>query len=727
MKQTTDKSALFEWLQTISEANQQIDTTLAQATVSTALNIDHAVDESNLLQAGIQIAEILLSLECDSTTFCAGLIYPFFHATKIQQKAHREEFDKTIFRLLNGVTKMDGIQAVRTNKTQSDNQQDQINKLRKMLLAIVDDIRTVLIKLAEQLSVLQSLKEAPADQQQQIAQNVMDFYAPLANRLGVGQLKWQLEDWAFRYLDNTKYKSISKALSLRRTERVDAIATMQSDLNMLLITEGDFKQADITGRAKHIYSIHKKLTRKQLPFSELYDTNAMRILVTTIEDCYSVLSLVHAKWPHIQKEFDDYIANPKPNGYQSIHTAVTRDDGAIFEIQIRTFDMHEKAELGVAAHWKYKENSSSHGSYEEKISLLREVINWQQEVSSSQQEATIYQQAFQDRIYVFSPNGDIYELPNGSTPLDFAYLLHTDVGHRCKGAKINGKLAPLTTSLKTGDQIDIVTAKEAKPSRDWIRPELGFLATTNGIKKVKHWFRKLDHEQKLHTGSSLWEKTARQQNLAKKDLTETAKHFNFKNTEGLLVALGSGDIHISNIIRHLREDEKIDSAEPLPIQATKPITTENTNQSQIDTGILGTNSLLTQLAKCCSPIPGDSIVGYITKNKGISIHRDNCKNLEKKLQRSPLRIIPIHWKDEETKSYRLNVTLVAETHPELEKDLSSLTQQLQTPVLAIETYTKKNKPHTTIQLTLALKEKDKIKDILQRLRKLSHIIELTRQ
>lgn len=728
MSHIDEKKLFLDWLSN-TKAAYPTDNTVIQETIENALNLPRALDDNleKLMREGIIIADTLMTLSCDAETVAAGLIYPLFQAAS-KQSINTESFNHIVLKLLNGVIRMGNIHATRNRKTTSDAQQKQINSLRKMLLAIVDDMRTVLIKLAEQLAYLQSIKEAPLSIQQKAAQTVMDFYAPLANRLGIGQIKWQLEDWAFRYLNNQTYKEISKALTKRRADRVAAINTMLAELHTLFEGEANFKRLDITGRAKHIYSIHKKLTRKQLPFSELYDTNAMRILVPSVKDCYSALSLVHAKWPHIQKEFDDYIANPKPNGYQSIHTAITKEDGSIFEVQIRTFKMHEKAELGVAAHWKYKESDNTHDAYAEKISLLREVISWQQEISTNHETESLYQQAFQDRVYVFSPTGDIYELPHGATPLDFAYLLHTDVGHRCKGAKINGKLAPLQTTLKTGNQVEIITSKEAKPSRDWMRPELKFLATTHAIKKVKHWFRQLDHDEKLATGSSLWDKTAKQQGLGKVDLTQVAKHFNFKNTEGLLIALGSGDIHASNIVRHLKT-EKTQSTDLTKASSfdSKALTTQNENCTQINTDVLGTNSLLTQLAKCCSPIPGDEIIGYITKNKGISIHCQDCKNLQKKLQKSPERIIPIAWKDEQAQSYRLRVTLTAETHPELEKDLSSLTLQMQTPILAIESFTKKNKPITSIQLTLEIKDKKNTKDILQRLRQLSHVIEVNRR
>lgn len=682
---------------------------------------DFVETHNGKLQDGLAMANTLLPLNCDANTIAASILYPSIAARPTLCKPLLETLDKSLFKLISGVLKMETIHQVHRENDRITGQQNQIDNLRKMLLAMVDDIRVVLIKLADRLITLEYSKTADEKTQQDLAQEVMDYYVPLANRLGLGHLKWQLEDWCFRYLNPTAYQTISKALNKRRPEREQHIQEMIAKLKNLL-QEIHLQGTSITGRAKHIYSIHRKMQRKQVPFEQLYDTNALRILVPTIENCYAVLSIVHAQWPHIPNEFDDYIANPKSNGYQSIHTAITRSDGTPVEIQIRTFAMHEQAELGIAAHWKYKENHTKQSSYEDKIAWLRDVLDWQKTFSDKEQD-NIFQKAFSDRVYVFSPIGDAFDLPAGATALDFAYLIHTNIGHRCKGAKINGKLTPLTQPLKTGDHVEILTAKEGQPSRDWLRTELGFLTTMHAIRKVRHWFLHQELDKHIQAGAAIWEKAAKPKGFKKSDLLPIAKHFNFKNENGLLAALGTGDIHVSNILHQLAPSEKAEVSETKT--AVKIATDIQSTPSSFDLTESG-GTLLTQLAKCCNPIPGDIIMGYITQGKGITVHQAQCSNLKKALKDRPEKVIDIHWKDKQDHAYRLQLSITSEDHPGLINDITSVISHMNLSILTFQSYVNEKENIANIKLSIALKNDQSSKTIIQRLRQVSGVIHVER-
>lgn len=492
-----------DWLVSRQADHAYLDLDLLQR----ACSLVHHLDQT-LLTQGLSIADELLLLNCDNQTLAAAIIYPVIDHHQPEEILLEKFLPNEVYHLAHGVKKMDAIQqSSRSDRSRADN-------LRKMCLAMVDDVRIVLIKLSEQLVLLKSLRQCPPDRQQKIAQQVMNIYAPLANRLGVGQMKWQMEDLAFRYLNTDEYRKISQALKMRRQDREFFIKDMIKQLHHLLEGAG-VHNAEISGRAKHIYSIHRKIQRKRVDFSEIYDTSAVRILVKTIEDCYKALSVAHTEWPHISREFDDYIAKPKPNGYRSIHTVIVSKENINVEIQIRTFQMHEEAELGVAAHWQYKEGAAKQSSYSEKINWLRHIMDWQKEVSAPQ-EGQLYKKIFEDRVYVFTPGGDVFDLEAGATPLDFAYHVHTLIGHRCRGAKVNDIMVPLTHQLRTGDQVAIITGKEPQPSRDWLNPAAHYLKTNAALQKVRSWFKRQEQEKHLAAGLSLWEKNCRREGISKK-------------------------------------------------------------------------------------------------------------------------------------------------------------------------------------------------------------------
>jgi len=627
-----------------------------------------------------------------------------------------------------------------------------------------------LVKLAERITIITYLQHHDHEQKEKFANQTITLYAPLANRLGMGQLKWQLEDLAFRILHPEQYEEISKALKMRRTDRESYVKKIIEKLTTLF-KAGGVKDPVISGRAKHIYSIYQKMQNKNLTFKELYDTSAFRILVPSVEDCYTALSLVHAEWIHIPEEFDDYIAKPKPNGYQSIHTVVTALKNINIEIQIRTQEMHEKAELGVASHWKYKEGGEAEEQYEEKINRLRKLMDWHQEIAdqdaqsenqnisqnisqsktqnknqnkdqkknqskskknsenekeSQSQTDNVYSKIFEDRIYVFTPKGEVFDLPLNATPLDFAYYIHTEVGHRCKGAKINDVLVPLTHGLKTGDRIDILTAKEAKPSRDWINPSLGYLTTSQAQSKVRAWFKKENYKEDLEAGESRWEKACRREGVKRNEIINVLERFNFKKVDDLKAAIGSGNITAATVLNALRKkEEKSENQDSHDKTNHKPShrkTTPQTPSRLKNLMIGGVDNLLTQIAKCCKPIPGDNILGYITKGHGISIHHEKCLNIQKAITHRPERIIDVNWGEKTPHAYPVDVAIIAEYRSGLVRDITGLLANENLPLLGLNSRVDKTKNSTYITLTIEINSLELFQKVLLQLRQVASVI-----
>ncbi len=663
---------VMHWIAHLDRATYNIDViTNACAFASLYENKTTPFLRSTLSQ-GLAMADVLIALQCDSTAIAAAILYPtIFYQKELAEKLHKS-FDTTICKLVLGAMQIETIHQASADKNKITGQQNQIENLRKMLLAMVDDIRTILLKLAERLIMLQHLQNCDAPTQQQIAQDTMDYYAPLANRLGIGHIKWQLEDWGFRYLHPTEYQHINNALHMQHEDRVRVVHKMIAELKTLLEKNG-VKDAKISGRIKHIYSIYRKTQRKKLPVEQIYDVSAVRIILPTVHDCYTALSIVHHEWKPITTEFDDYIAKPKQNGYQSIHTAVLRKDAPI-EIQIRTLDMHNQAELGIAAHWKYKENKNTNDNDEQKINLLRELLDWQHTISTEETQKKLYRAAFHDRVYVFSPNGDVFDLKTGATPLDFAYLVHTNIGHRCRGAKVNGALVPLTHVLQTGDRISILTAKEGHPSRDWLRPDLGYLKTMHAIRKVRTWFYKQDYE-----------------NIPPE---EPAVH-----------------------------DEKTHSETAvIPEKPLKKITTSST-----DFSVQGATHLLTQLAQCCHPIPGDNIVGYITKGRGITVHQKNCLNIQLAVENKPERLIDITWENQAKKNYRVSLEIQGEDRAGLIRDITAVIAQLNLSISSIGLHIDPSYNFANIELTIEVKNLAFLDDIQKKLRQIQGVSRVKRK
>jgi len=550
----------------------------------------------------------------------------------------------------------------------------QSEALRKMLLAIVSDVRLVLVRIAEQLYRLRLAKKAPMDEQQALAIETREIYAALANRLGVWRLKWELEDLAFRYLEPVTYKQIAQSLNEKRTERESFIATVKSQLLVELAKAG--LDADISGRPKHIYSIWRKMQRKGSGLEHIFDERAVRVLVNDVRECYAALGVVHNLWSYLPGEFDDYIANPKENNYQSLHTAVIGPEGRTVEVQIRTHNMHRQAELGVAAHWRYKEGSPPEAAFDQKIRFIRHIL----EPSDRDDELLdqIRDDVFEDRVYAVSPKGDVAEMPAGSTPLDFAYHVHTQVGHRCRGAKVNGRIVPLSYKVQNGDKIEIITASEAKPSRDWLNPQLGYLAATRSRAKVRSWFRQQDKEQNRRQGREMLDRELARLNVRDIPANEIAKHLKFKDSTALCTALGAGDLStaaIATALQNLRRDEYGEILK-------KPQQRKSKAAQRNKTSISGIGDLLSTFARCCRPVPPEHIAGYITQGRGVSIHRQDCGNFLRLNSRNPERVIEVDWGNSEHASYPAELKLYAYDRQGLLRDISSVLADEKISVLA---------------------------------------------
>lgn len=609
-------------------------------------------------EQSLEMGEIIENLKLDQEAVAAAIMMSSMHHTQLPLDTIHEKLGEGVAKLIASVIQMDAIHNLQNKEKTRD--AVQIDRLRKLLLAMVSDIRVVLIKLAERTCIMRGIKGISPMERKRIAQETMDIYAPLANRLGIGQLKWELEDIAFHYSDPDTYKKIAKFLAERRADRETRIHTtitmIKEKLHAANIT------ASVTGRAKHIYSIFAKAKRKDVDYEAIFDTSAVRILVHSIEDCYAALSIVHGMWEHIPEEFDDYISSPKANGYRSIHTAVVGLDNKNLEIQIRTNTMHEEAERGVAAHWLYKEAQPVQTGYEAKIVFLRQLLDWHRDVATQNDINPAYDQLASDRVYVFTPAGDILDLPSGSTPLDCAYQIHSEVGNHCRGAKINGHIVPLTYKLHTGDQIEILTNPNASPSRDWLNMEFGYITNARSRAKIAHWFRQLDLNQHIESGRRILEREFARIG-AQMNLQKLAAHFQMKDEESFLAALGRGNVRLSQIT-HLISDHAPSKDNVIHLVTQK--------QESKKMNIAGVTDLLTRIARCCKPIPGDEVIGYITQGRGVSIHKTSCNNVSHLIPTETQRLIQVNWDNQYTGVYYVDVVIRAHTQENLIKEITTL-------------------------------------------------------
>ncbi|MEM1261608.1 MAG: bifunctional (p)ppGpp synthetase/guanosine-3',5'-bis(diphosphate) 3'-pyrophosphohydrolase [Pseudomonadota bacterium] len=592
-------------------------------------------------------------------------------------------------------------------------QPEQAEPLRRLLLAVVSDVRLVLIVLCEKVHAMRAARDLDHDERQRIAIETQNLYAPLANRLGVWQLKWELEDLSFRFLQPDDYRAVAKALKARRADREAYLEQVKTELGNALRDVGI--EATISSRPKHIYSIYRKIKRKGSSIESLSDLRAVRLLVDDVQTCYAALGVVHQLWSYLPQEFDDYIANPKANAYQSLHTAVIGPHQLTLEVQIRTHDMHTHAELGVAAHWRYKEGGASQPAFEQKIRWLRQLLEPSGERDSEFLEQ-VREDILEDRVYAISPKGDIVDLPAGATPLDFAYQVHTEVGHRCRGATVDGRIVPLTYRIENGDHIEIITGRESSPSRDWLVPQLGFVASARSRTKIRSWFRQLDRDQHLKQGRDALDRELARLAERSVDTQALAAQLKFADVETLCIALGAGDLApaaIATALQHLRAVEVQDDA--LPRRRRRRSESSKAN------AVLGVGDLMSQFARCCRPLPPDPIVGYITQGRGISIHRADCGNLRRLVADNPDRVLEVSWGGAEQR-YVSDVSVLAQDRPGLLRDVGGVFADADISVLRCDSQSLPGRGEAQLRLTVEVGGLADLSDALTRLAALPYVV-----
>ena len=671
------------------------------------------------------VAVILADLMLDATTIAAGLLHDCVEDVEcITTQTIREMFGQDVELLVDGVTKLSKLNF-------SSREEQQAESLRKMFLAMAKDIRVVLIKLADRLHNMRTLKYQKPERQVPIARETLDIYAPLAHRLGVYTIKWELEDLALRYIDPDGYYDLVAKVGMRREEREKLIASVTRQLQDSLRKTGI--KAEIEGRPKHFYSIYKKMKSQNKTFDQINDLIAIRVLVNTQQDCYYVLGVVHTLWPQVPGRFKDYISVPKANMYQSLHTTVV-NQGRPFEVQIRTFEMHRTAEYGIAAHWRYKEGKQI-DELDTKLSWLRRILDWQSEARDSSDFGELLKfDLFADEVFVFTPKGDVISLPRGATPLDFAYRIHSAVGNRCIGAKVNGRIVPLSSSLETGDFVEVMTSQASHgPSRDW----LNIVKTSEAKAKIRAWLKKEEREENVVKGKEMLTAEAKKAGytmaqLTKADILEPVfKRYSLSSLDDLYATIGFGGLSTLQLLNRLAEEYKKQNraeAPPLPIvekpaeEAKKPAPSSSSN------GVIvkGESGMLVRFARCCNPLPGDEIVGYITRGRGVSVHRADCVNL-KDAGVEPERMIEVEWESSGAGSYEADIQMLCYDHAGLFAEISLMFASQNVPVTAVTAHTVKNKQGLcTMNMTIVIKTTQQLDKLLRDLQKRPDVIEVFR-
>jgi len=637
------------------------------------------------------MALIAASLRLDADTRLTALCFAVGDVLSQPADEITQRFGAHVAELVDGLRRLNGLRVV-THMTATASAPEiraQSEVLRKMLLAMVEDIRVVLLRVASRTQTLRYFTDHPGTQRESIARESLDIYAPLANRLGIWQLKWELEDLSFRFLEPDTYKRIARMLDERRVEReqfiVDAVARLKAEVAAIGI------KADVYGRPKHIYSIYNKMRAKRLDFSQIFDVRALRVLVDEVKDCYAVLGIVHQIWTPIPKEFDDYISMPKGNNYQSLHTAVYAADGRALEVQIRTHGMHKHAELGVAAHWRYKEGGGAPNTdYDEKIALLRSLLSWRDEVTDAADWLEQFKRAsLDDTIYVLTPQGRVIDMPRGATAIDFAYRVHTDLGHRCRGAKVNGQLVTLNTPLENGQTVEIMSTKEGGPSRDWLNPQQGYVATPRARQKIKQYFSALEEEELLVRGRGVLTKEIQREGHGHVSIDELATRLGFKNAEALFIATGRGEVGPRAIQVALRGAEAI---EPEGAEAEVAIGHSHAGDAGDMILIVGVGKLMTSLGRCCKPAPPDAIQGYVTRGRGVSIHRVECRDFQVLARKNPERLVNAQWggvRPPKDAVFPVDILVQAMDRQGLLRDISEVLSREKLNVIAVNTLSRK--------------------------------------
>lgn len=719
-----------DWLGHLGQRFSENEVSLIRqaCTAVTPLYANHAQATGiPTIQHVLGAASILIEMNMDVESIVATILCEVPECMTDWHEMIATEFGQTIAGLVEGVSRMEQIQAfsvvegLHDPERKTSDHAHQIESLRKMLLAMVEDIRVVLIKLAERTQSLRGLSRASPTVQTHIAQECQGIFAPLANRLGVWQLKWELEDLSLRFLEPALYKEVAKMLDERRVDReqyiVDVVAQLKSELAHAGI------KGEVTGRPKHIFSIIKKMKSKHLDFNELYDVRAVRILVDDVKDCYTALGLIHSLWQPIPGEFDDYIARPKSNNYRSLHTAVSGPRGLALEVQIRTFEMHHHSELGVAAHWRYKEGGKSDAKFDEKIAWLRQILAWKDEVADTGDLLEQFKSAlFQDKVYVLTPQGKVIDLPAGATPVDFAYALHTDLGHRTRGAKVNGNIVPLNTKLQNGQRVEILTSKHGAPSRDWLNASLGYLQSASARAKVRHWFKYQHFEEHVAQGRTKLDRELHRAGVGAINQEKIAQKLHFHKLEDFLAAIGRGDVTEHQIALAIQEE-----VAPGTEVAPKIMGARTTGNASTQTGVVveGVGNLQTSTAKCCKPMPPDAIVGYLTRDHGVTIHRDVCAFVARIPEERRNRLLEAKWGQHQIARIEVGIEVEAHDRQGLLRDISDLFYREKVNATQANTVTRNHFAH--MQFTLQIDDREQLSRLMGLIGRIPSVVAVRRR
>ncbi len=731
---------ISKFIGSLSDKYSQVDKELLQRALDSAEKAHKGQNRASgepYINHCKAVGTILADMHVPPAVVAAGLLHDIVEDTGINFKDLKRDFGTEIFNLVQAVTKLGSLPRVSKRDTTKKGEIKDLTKqaiddvdlkqwraelasenLRKTFLAMAEDPRVVLIKLADRLHNMRTLLYLPEEKQQRIAQETMDLFAPLASRIGIWQMKWDLEDLSFRYLEPEVYHDIAKQLDERRSVRERRMRKITSQITKIMNKAG--MAADVSGRPKHIYSIYKKMIRKKIPFSQLSDIRGVRIIVDSEEECYAAVGIIHMHWRPMPGEFDDYIAAPKPSLYQSIHTSVVYEDGKTLEVQIRTPEMHRKAEYGIAAHWRYKEGQKRDKDFEQRVAYLRQMLDWQNDVESAQEFVDgLKNEVFGDRVYVFTPRGDILDLPVGATPIDFAYNIHTEVGHRCRGAKVNGRLISLDHKLATGDQVEILTAKRGGPSRDWLNENLELVKTKSARGKIKRWFKLLEKEQNVESGRLMLEKEATRLGLGTDfDYEGLAKSFNYEEPEDLLAAIGCGDISLGRVV-HVLVVQKEGDAGVFPTQYLGEISRETSG----DITVVGLKGIKNQLAGCCNPTPGDEIIGFITRGRGATIHRLDCRNILNVKDRE--RLVEVSW-GSPVRTFPVPIIIKAYDREGLTKDIATVLSNNSVNLMELRVDVDEKQGEAVFNLVLGVRNVSELRRTLDLLERINNIYEARR-
>ena len=723
-----DAIAAWHWLAALSERYAQEDRErLAQACdmlVRCRGNYHLDTGETQVRHL-LATANILVRLRMDADTLIAALLNGCIGRLGVSEEQLAEQFGPGIARMVGDLARIDqlaNVDAVIAPKDQHEHEEN----LRRLLLGIAEDVRVVLVVLAERLHLMRSIKSLDDRRRREMADDTHRVYAPLANRLGVWQVKWELEDLSLRYQEPEEYVRIAKQLDGRRAERESYIADVISTLKRKFAEAGI--KANISGRPKHIYSIWRKMQRKKVDIEQIFDLRAVRVLVDGIASCYAALGVVHGLWRHIPREFDDYIATPKGNMYQSLHTAVVGPEDKPLEVQIRTWDMHHHAELGVAAHWAYKESKDHDAAFQRRVVLMRNWLELQNEGEDGGDFVERFKSEFHPvHVYVLTPQSKVIELPMGATALDFAYAIHSEVGNRCRGAKIDGSIVPLNQPLASGQTVEILTQKNAAPSRDWLSPHHGYLKTAKARNRVRQWFKQQDYDHYVDLGRSQLDKElARLQIEEKPQLENICRRYNFHKADDLLAALGRGEVSVGQVARKVGEPRVEEQKEP-PTKPRARAPERRRPTSRTEVIVEGEEDLLTHMAQCCKPVPYDDLIGFVTRGRGIAVHRRTCTNLVKMPEKERERLIAVHWAHQDLgSSYPVDLVVVAADRKGLLRDTSSVFSDEGIDVVGVNTASDRNRDRATMRFTVEVKDIAQLDHVLVKLNQIPDVLDVRR-